>query len=200
MPPVDISWKALFALRPEMIIALFNLLLCEQQILLLSNELGKLADVSEALLALLYPFKWCHTYIPLLPSLLSALRSAVSAPSPFLLGAHKRTAQHPPPMCGGQEDITFAIPQSVWQVDLDQGTVCGPGNNSFVSLSSSALYDSAVYDGWTSTSAKLNSLRNSNLPLPLEPLPQRLCKKLLERVRRVQKIVDRIKTVVTKGE
>jgi hypothetical protein len=121
MPPADISWEALFTtLSPEVIIHLFTALLCEQQILLLSNSVGKLAEVAEGLLALLYPFKWCHTYIPLLPA---AVLDVVQAPFPFLLGAHKQTTNRLPLIRDAAGNVVPFIPESVWQVDLDKDNV-----------------------------------------------------------------------------
>ena len=65
------------------VLLLFECMLCERRILLLSSRISKLTMVSEALLALLYPFYWSHVYIPLLPK---ALIDFLHAPMPFIIG------------------------------------------------------------------------------------------------------------------
>lgn len=39
----------------------------------------------ESLLALIYPFRWRHVYIPVLPSM---LLDVAQAPMPYILGVH----------------------------------------------------------------------------------------------------------------
>lgn len=41
--------------------------LCEQRVVVVSDDLLKIVQVLEATLALMFPLVWCHTYIPILP-------------------------------------------------------------------------------------------------------------------------------------
>lgn len=65
------------------VVSIFEHLIHEHQILLLSKQYSLLTVVSEALRSLLYPFEWQHIYIPLLPQ---PLLDFLNAPVPFLIG------------------------------------------------------------------------------------------------------------------
>lgn len=68
LPLLDVPMEHIFhALDIDNILILFNALLCEKQVLLHSTHLSLLGTVAETLCALLFPFKWHHIYIPLLP-------------------------------------------------------------------------------------------------------------------------------------
>ena len=56
--------------------------------LLFSSHLSVLTTVAETLLTLLYPFKWEHVYVPVLPL---QLLEFVNAPTPFIMGVHPGT-------------------------------------------------------------------------------------------------------------
>jgi len=72
-------------LSVDVVITMLEALLFERRVLVLSNRLSVLAPVCESLLLLLYPFRWQHVYIPLLPKMLNGF---LHAPMPFLIGAH----------------------------------------------------------------------------------------------------------------
>ena len=55
----------------------------EQKILFHSKSSTRLYDACHALAALMYPFKWLHTFIPLLPVLLAEI---AQSPTPFMIG------------------------------------------------------------------------------------------------------------------
>lgn len=57
----------------------------EQKILFQSRSYSRLTDAGRALTALMYPFKYSHVYIPLLPA---ALVEILSTPTPFVMGVH----------------------------------------------------------------------------------------------------------------
>lgn len=57
----------------------------EQKILFQSRSYSRLTDACRALTALMYPFKYSHVYIPLLPA---ALVEILSTPTPFVMGVH----------------------------------------------------------------------------------------------------------------
>ena len=64
---------------------LIEAVLLEQRILLLSTKLSALTVVAETLLHLIFPFRWPHVYIPLLPR---SLLDFLFAPMPFIIGMH----------------------------------------------------------------------------------------------------------------
>lgn len=58
-------------------------MLLEKHILLVSQSKAVLGLASEALLSILFPFKWEQTIIPVLPS---SMRDYTQAPVPFVIG------------------------------------------------------------------------------------------------------------------
>lgn len=67
------------------IIHIFVALLCERQVVLISSQYSLLTATCEALLSFLYPLKWTHVYIPILPRYILGV---LAAPLPFLIGIH----------------------------------------------------------------------------------------------------------------
>ena len=67
------------------IIDLVCCMLSECRMVLHSRNLSKLPMVCEALRVLIYPLKWSHVYLPVIPKQLLGL---VEAPVPFMLGTH----------------------------------------------------------------------------------------------------------------
>lgn len=65
------------------VIKLWCSLLCEKHIILLGNQAYLLFSVCESLLSLIFPFKWLHTYIPILPS---TQFDYLESPTPYLMG------------------------------------------------------------------------------------------------------------------
>lgn len=57
----------------------------EHKILFHSKSYNRLTDACRALTALMYPFRYTHVYIPLLPA---ALIEILSTPTPFIMGVH----------------------------------------------------------------------------------------------------------------
>lgn len=57
----------------------------EQKILFHSTSYSHLTDSCRALIALMYPFRYTHVYIPILPA---ALVDFLSTPTPFIMGIH----------------------------------------------------------------------------------------------------------------
>ena len=64
---------------------LIEAVLTEQRVLLLSTKLSALTVVAETLLHLIFPLRWPHVYIPLLPR---SLIDFLYAPMPFIIGMH----------------------------------------------------------------------------------------------------------------
>eukprot|EP00547_Thalassionema_nitzschioides_P001189 CAMPEP_0194213988 /NCGR_PEP_ID=MMETSP0156-20130528/14968_1 /TAXON_ID=33649 /ORGANISM="Thalassionema nitzschioides, Strain L26-B" /LENGTH=1426 /DNA_ID=CAMNT_0038942151 /DNA_START=27 /DNA_END=4304 /DNA_ORIENTATION=- len=87
-----IAWVALpFAhlfecLDMDNIIMVWHCLCLERQVLLTSTQLSLLTTCAEIFLSLLFPMRWSHAYIPILPHFLVDM---LSAPMPFLCGINK---------------------------------------------------------------------------------------------------------------
>lgn len=65
------------------IVNLFGVMLTERPVLFISSQYSLLTLCCEAMTSLLYPFRWAHPYIPILPS---KLIGALSAPFPCIFG------------------------------------------------------------------------------------------------------------------
>ena len=50
----------------ENVIIIFRMLLSEKKILFIDNDYNRLSEITNAFISLLYPFKWMHTYIPIM--------------------------------------------------------------------------------------------------------------------------------------
>lgn len=91
-------------LGPENCLHLLLLVLTEQKLLIHSLRPSTLTAVAEALMTLLFPFKWQCPYIPLCPL---GLAEVLHAPLPFLIGVDSRFFE------------LYEPPQDVTCVDLD---------------------------------------------------------------------------------
>lgn len=92
-------------------VQLFSAVMTEHKILFHSKSYNRLFDSCQALTCLLYPFKYSHIYIPLLPS---SLLEVLSTPTPFVIGVHSSLKKE---VC----DLLDVI-----IVDLDAGHVSIP--------------------------------------------------------------------------
>jgi len=80
--PYEIVFKCLSV---QNIVLIWKLLLLETKIVLHSSQLSLLTVAIEVITSLLYPFRWPHVYIPVLPL---GLLGVMHAPMPFLIGCH----------------------------------------------------------------------------------------------------------------
>ncbi|KAL7580818.1 hypothetical protein ACA910_001095 [Epithemia clementina (nom. ined.)] len=81
---VALPYNILFeCLDLDHILELFCALLMEHKIVLLSSQYAILTICSEILCSLLFPMKWSHLYIPILPKMLSPM---LDAPVPYICG------------------------------------------------------------------------------------------------------------------
>ena len=92
------------------IILVWHCLVLERQVLLTSTQLSILTISSEIFLSLLFPMKWSHAYIPVLPSFLIPI---LSAPMPFLCGINKANLA----------DALYDLSSECVLVDLDKNLV-----------------------------------------------------------------------------
>ena len=85
---VSLPFSHLFqCLDVENVLKVWTALALERQVLVTSTQLSLLTTCCEILLSLLFPMKWSHAYIPVLPHFLVPI---LSAPMPFLCGIEKR--------------------------------------------------------------------------------------------------------------
>ena len=97
--------------------------LAERKIIVHSSDLSRIAPLVEALDALLYPLKWAHAFVPVLPR---AMLEVAEAPQPYILGVH--TDWLTPLMRvgasgGGDNGSGGSILEDVVLVDIDNGVV-----------------------------------------------------------------------------
>ncbi|KFW78578.1 DENN domain-containing protein 2D, partial [Manacus vitellinus] len=91
--PVDarlehVEFQALLQrLSPDLILHIFASAVLERRLIFLAEELSVLSQCIHAVAALLYPFTWAHTYIPVVPE---CLLDTVCCPTPFMVGIQLR--------------------------------------------------------------------------------------------------------------
>ncbi|XP_060694906.1 suppression of tumorigenicity 5 protein isoform X2 [Hemiscyllium ocellatum] len=79
-----VDFDCLFrCLSIRQIIRIFASLLLERRVIFIADKLSTLSSCAHAVVALLYPFSWQHTFIPVLPS---SMIDIVCCPTPFLVG------------------------------------------------------------------------------------------------------------------
>ncbi|NWI87669.1 DEN2D protein, partial [Pitta sordida] len=74
-------------LSPDLILLIFASAVLERRLIFLAEELSVLSQCIHAVAALLYPFTWAHTYIPVVPE---CLLDTVCCPTPFMVGIQRR--------------------------------------------------------------------------------------------------------------
>nr|XP_032816069.1 suppression of tumorigenicity 5 protein-like [Petromyzon marinus] len=70
-------------LGPRTLVRTFAALLLERRVIFTADRLSVLSKCCHAALALLYPFAWQHTYVPVLPA---PMVDIVCSPTPFVVG------------------------------------------------------------------------------------------------------------------
>ncbi|XP_026287376.1 myotubularin-related protein 13 isoform X1 [Frankliniella occidentalis] len=106
------------------VLVLFCAVMTEHKILFHSKSYARLTDGCRALIALMYPFRYCHVYIPLLPA---ALVEVLSTPTPFVMGVHSSLKSE------------VAELMDVIMADLDGGSIFVPDGVSLPLLSEPLL-------------------------------------------------------------
>ncbi|XP_049688735.1 DENN domain-containing protein 2D isoform X2 [Accipiter gentilis] len=110
--PVDahlehVEFQALLQrLSPHLILHIFASAVLERRLIFLAEELSVLSQCIHAVAALLYPFTWAHTYIPVVPE---CLLDTVCCPTPFMVGIQmrhlERVLDQPMEEVGDEEEI-----------------------------------------------------------------------------------------------
>ncbi|XP_021707699.1 myotubularin-related protein 13 [Aedes aegypti] len=90
------------------VMLLFCAVMTEHKILFHSTSYSRLTDSCRALTALMYPFRYSHVYIPILPA---SLVEVLSTPTPFIMGIHSSM----------QTEVTEVL--DVIIADLDGGSI-----------------------------------------------------------------------------
>ncbi|KAL1600302.1 hypothetical protein SLS59_005929 [Nothophoma quercina] len=109
----NIDIYALFrCLSIQNIVTLFEYVLSEARIILLSSHTAMLHLASMAITNLIYPFQWCGVFIPVLPA---RLVQTIEAPCPYIVGIERRYEPTDYP------DDDFVL------VDLDQNSIVSNG-------------------------------------------------------------------------
>nr|XP_057944417.1 suppression of tumorigenicity 5 protein [Doryrhamphus excisus]XP_057944418.1 suppression of tumorigenicity 5 protein [Doryrhamphus excisus] len=79
-----VDFDSLFGcLGVRQVIRVFASLLLERRVIFVADKLSTLSNCMHAVVALLYPFSWQHTFIPVLPA---SMLDIVCCPTPFLVG------------------------------------------------------------------------------------------------------------------
>ncbi|XP_019742458.1 DENN domain-containing protein 2B [Hippocampus comes] len=79
-----VDFDSLFGcLGVRQVIRVFASLLLERRVIFVADKLSTLSSCMHAVVALLYPFSWQHTFIPVLPG---SMLDIVCCPTPFLVG------------------------------------------------------------------------------------------------------------------
>ncbi|KAM3965988.1 LOW QUALITY PROTEIN: SET domain binding factor [Aphomia sociella] len=93
-------------------VTLWCAVMSEHKVLLVSLAAARLAAACRALAALMFPFRYAHVYIPLLPA---GLAEVLATPTPFLIGVHSSL----------KEEVSELL--DVIVADLDVGSLHIPG-------------------------------------------------------------------------
>ncbi|XP_062326620.1 suppression of tumorigenicity 5 protein isoform X2 [Osmerus eperlanus] len=79
-----VDFNSLFScLGVRQVVRVFASLLLERRVIFVADNLSTLSSCIHAVVALLYPFSWQHTFIPVLPA---SMVDIVCCPTPFLVG------------------------------------------------------------------------------------------------------------------
>lgn len=89
---VALPFQILFeCLDLDNILTLWGAMILERKVLLLSSQHSILGVCAEILCSLLFPFRWSHLYVPLLPRMLCPM---LDAPMPYLCGVVRENWLH----------------------------------------------------------------------------------------------------------
>lgn len=117
--PIEVMFQYM---GPRGAIDLLSCALCEKKILLHSFDIDKLPVIGEGIRALLYPLKWTHVYVPVIPM---DLLNLVEAPVPFIIGVNSRLLLEDERNGGLSEE--FLRNHDVVLADCDSGVVSQAG-------------------------------------------------------------------------
>nr|XP_057934613.1 DENN domain-containing protein 2A-like isoform X1 [Doryrhamphus excisus]XP_057934614.1 DENN domain-containing protein 2A-like isoform X1 [Doryrhamphus excisus] len=103
-----VDFECLFScLSLRLLLGVFGSLLLERRVIFTADKLSTLSQCCHAVVALLYPFVWQHTYIAVLPS---TMLDIVCTPTPFIVGL----------LSGSLPQLTELPLEEVLVVDLEK--------------------------------------------------------------------------------
>ncbi|KAL9650377.1 hypothetical protein ABK040_016444 [Willaertia magna] len=109
LPMAEMDFELLFnTLDIDNILILMDLVLLEKQILFFSEKASVLTQIAEIITSLIFPFKWNHVYIPMLPK---KCVEFIFAPVPFIMGTRRDFLDE------------IDIPPEVFTIDLDTNKI-----------------------------------------------------------------------------
>lgn len=95
LPLLDLGLDRIFRqLSVANVVLLFSAVMMERQVVFYSKSYSNLTMCAESVQALMWPFKWHHVYIPVVPE---QLLDVVDAPVPYILGLHSSYLHFIPP-------------------------------------------------------------------------------------------------------
>jgi len=111
IPYVSLNYGVIFeCLDIGNVLFVWYTLACERKVLLVSSQLSLLTICAEILCSMLFPMRWSHLYIPVLPRFLTPM---LDAPMPYLCGISRDIFPH---AVGDISDETVVV-------DLDRNLV-----------------------------------------------------------------------------
>lgn len=112
LPLCEYAMREMFELLgPENVLELLTCAFLEKQILFLSKDYQRLMLVAECLTALLFPFRWQHVYVPIVPA---SMLHFLDAPFSFIMGLHVEELL--------EDDFEVPNQASMCYVDIDTQT------------------------------------------------------------------------------
>ncbi|KAI0981871.1 hypothetical protein GJ496_004619 [Pomphorhynchus laevis] len=97
LPATDNSVHMMFQqLGINNVLTIFEACLMELKILFVSRNYCKLNDACRAIESLIYPLRYCHVFIPVLPY---DMLGIVEAPTPYIIGVHADHLEKVQPLC-----------------------------------------------------------------------------------------------------
>ncbi|XP_050310886.1 DENN domain-containing protein 2B-like [Anthonomus grandis grandis] len=81
--------KRLHKLPADVLLKIFSSLLLERKVILISSVISELSSCVDSLQSILYPFTWCHTFIPIIPE---PLWDILDCPTPIVCGVLSQDA------------------------------------------------------------------------------------------------------------
>jgi len=102
-PEINFSTKFLLEIFSiENIMQIHHLMLLEQKIIFIGEEQSLISEVIDMFICLLYPFKWWHSYIPVLPE---SLLEYIRAMNPYLIGLEENLLNTASPFIYEEDSI-----------------------------------------------------------------------------------------------
>ncbi|KAM6979681.1 DENN/MADD domain containing 2Db [Aplochiton taeniatus] len=87
-----VDFRTLFRYLSDLeVLQVFAAAVMERRVIFIADELSTLSQALHAVVALLYPFIWQHTFISIVPTVLI---DVVMAPTPYLLGVQRTLLSH----------------------------------------------------------------------------------------------------------